>query len=410
MLCILLPSFACAEDGWVEADRLPHWNAARYDIASPAYCHGDASWQVKTKYYPDPDNANAMLLDLLILDQQGYKANIRGSGLIMYLPYPQNHDAAMGYDCKIEKLDIGTSLERFDLVDPAIAFQPDAASPHGTYRISWDKMTPKAADWGLIMTKMDWEGNSCHYTVGAGNKKVTVTRQVRDVTISGGEIAGTVQFVRLLYGFEDHQESVGWHTESGSYTFHNVTFPSQVFVQAHAGEDYKITLHASVKGSYYLLCELRDGANLDLVNNDIIYSDIDYSLRILADTTCSMSITGNGKILESNGWLYQEELGGDIHDEAPIFVGLTSKVADMDETTLHTTEDALEDIKVFEGRVVVSYDQVKKSEGFPLIRSSCDYIRSIEDGWCRVIDPQTGKNYTLDNDYIVKSCVPQRAL
>ena len=409
VLCLLLPVFAHATDGWVIADRLEQWNLERYDLSKPAFFGGENDWQVQTKYYPDPENANAMLLELRVLDENGNNVVIRNTRLSVYLPYPRQHDAAMGYQYEIEKTDTGAAISVNDIVETAVAFDLNAGNPNGVYRISWDRMSPRAASWGLVMTKMDWSGNSCRYTVGAGSKKISVERQDREITISGGEIYDNVHFVDLLDGIDDFQEMLGWHTESGSYTFHNVTLHG-ITVHAQQGENYKITLEASVKGNYSVYCDLRNGANLHLINNDIIRSDYDYSMVIGADTTCSMTITGNGKILEGNGWLYQEDLGMDILDKTPIFVGLTSVVPDMDDTTIYTNEAALADIKAFEGRVTISYDQVKKSEGFPFVRSRCEYLRSIEDGWWPVIDPRTGEDYTLDSDYIVKKLRPAKGV
>jgi len=404
ILSAAFPMTAYAADNWKEAAYINEWYEARYDLSVPSYFSGNhKDWKMYYQYSSDPSDPYAMLLNWKLVDADGNAPEIDPYEFHMiYLPYPQGHDAAMGYEYVITSQDSNQAIDR-EHVDQAIAFRPIEGHNAGCYRLSWEnKMNPKAAAWELIMSRMDWNGASCSYTVGAGSKKVKVTRQGRDITFSGGEISSVVRFANKSMWDDDYEAQQGWHTESGSYTFHNVTLLDDIYVWAHQGEDYTITLDASVKGHYCMICELHNGANLTLINNDIIQSDNWYSMNIDAHPDCSMTITGNGKILPGRGEYWSEEEQRDVLDYAPISFSIKGAG--------HDNKTALASIKEFEGNVVVSYDQVKVSSGYPQIRSSCWYNPDPSDPYLGedIIDPSTGKPYSMDVSYIVKKLRPAK--
>lgn len=261
----------------------------------------------------------------------------------------------------------------------------------------------QAPTWGEIMKEMDWSLPSQSYTVGEGDDQVSVSRAGKDVVISGGRIADIVRFVNVTVWDDDWQQDYGYHTEAGSYTFRNVTLDDDIYVWAHTKADqYRITLEDTVKGRYGMICDVFNGAGLELVNHDIICCDSDYSMIIEADTQSSLSITGNGKILIGNGYDWADEEATQV-DLVPIRVMLTSGAS--------TPEDAIADIRQFEGRTTVSYDQVKIADGYPPIRSYCAYKPDPNDAFRAddVVDPATGKLYTLNTEYIVKKLRPDAA-
>ena len=261
----------------------------------------------------------------------------------------------------------------------------------------------QAPTWVEIMQKMDWSLSAQTYTVGGGDDQVSVSRSGKDVVISGGRIADIVRFVNVTIWDDDWQSEFGYHTESGSYTFRNVTLEDDIYVWAHTKADqYTITLEDTVKGRYGMICNVFNGAGLKLVNHDIIYSDSDYSMIIEADTQSSLSITGNGKILIGKGWDWSDEQATGF-DLVPIRFVLTSDAS--------TPEAAIADIRQFEGRTTVSYDQVKIADGYPPIRSYCAYKPDPNDAFRAddLVDPATGKLYTLNTEYIVKRLRPDAA-
>lgn len=400
LLGVLLPLNGLAQGEWTEALCIAQrWNVP-YSLSTPGYNGGEDGWKVWVRVAPDPAGENAMLLEMKVVDETGavVTPDSPSSLPVLFLPFPQGHDAAMGYTYEVFSLDGSTKLQREAFCDRAIAFQPDAAC--ATYRITWgNEMNPTACPWELVMSRMDWSTEACSYTVGADSSQVAVTRQGSSVTISGGEISSAVRFANQAVLGNDYQLEQGWHTEEGSYTFENVRLNDMVYVWAHDGENYRITLDASVKGSYGMICELRGGACLELVNNDLIRCDRDYSMNIAAEEDCSMSITGNGKILLGGGF-YCDETGADVEDACPLCVILT--------TNALTQEDAMRRIRAFEGRVVVSYDQFETAGGYPPMRSFCMYRPIADDPFCteNVLDPQTGKYVQLDTGYIVKKLRP----
>ena len=252
VLSAVLPLSACAEAGWTEAACIEKWYEARYDLSAPAYCSGShEDWRMYYQYASDPGDPCAMLLNWKIVDAQGDVPDVEpGTFHMIYLPYPQGHDAAMGYEYAVMVEGSGQAIAR-EPVDQAIAFSPVQGQASGTYRLSWGNgMNPRAAAWELIMSRMDWNGSSCSYTVGAGSRQVSVERRGRSVTFSGGEIAGPVRFANRTMWGDDYEAEQGWHTESGSYTFRNTTLLDDIYIWAHNGEDYTVTLDASVKGNY----------------------------------------------------------------------------------------------------------------------------------------------------------------
>lgn len=403
LLLCLLPLSALAANGWTDAVRLNPSGDLRYGMDTPAYMFGNPDWKLRYRYSADLSDPNAFFFEVEFVDPNGSKIDWALNPDVSFLPaicvpFPDGHDISLGYDYIITKKDTGTVCSE-DPSEYCIIFRLDQNKPFGTYRVSWDpNNTPIAVPWDLLMTRMDWSGSSCQYTVGAGSKQVSVSRNGSDVRISGGEISGTVRFVVNDQG-EDYQSTHGWHVKPGRYTFHNVTLPSDFYIWAYNGENYQITLDASVKGSYGMICALKNGASLDLINNDIIYSDRDYSMIIEADTDSRMSITGNGKILIGEGWDWADE-SATSKDEVPVRVMLSTPAAN--------SEEALRNIREFEGNVVVSYDQVKIADGYPPIRSYCMYMPDPNDPWygADVIDPETGKSYELDTSYIVKKLRP----
>lgn len=261
----------------------------------------------------------------------------------------------------------------------------------------------QAPTWAEIMKKMDWSLSAQSYTAGEGDDQVSVSRTGKDVVISGGRIADAVRFVNVTIWGEDWQREFGYHTEAGSYTFRNATLEDDIYVWAHTKADqYRITLEDTVKGRYGMICTVLNGAGLELVNHDIIYCDSDYSMIIEADTQSSLSITGNGKILIGNGYDWADEEATQV-DLVPIRFMLTSAAS--------TPEAAIADIRQFEGRTTVSYDQVKIADGYPPIRSYCVYQPDPNDAFRTddLVDPATGRLYTLDTEYIVKKLRPDAA-
>lgn len=132
---------------------------------------------------------------------------------------------------------------------------------------------------------------------------------------------------------------------------------------------------------------------------DLVSASADYSMIIEVDTSCSMSITGNGKILIGEGYDWSDE-EAEGKDEVPIRTVIGSPK--------HTQEEALADIRRFEGNVVVSYDQVKVADGYPQIRSYCYYTSDPTDPYLteNIIDPATGTPYRIDTSYVVKKLRP----
>ena len=256
-----------------------------------------------------------------------------------------------------------------------------------------------APTWDDVMKGMDWSLSAQTYTVGKGESRVTVTRSGSDVVISGGEIADSVHFANGTIWDNDWQTQFGYHTESGSYTFRDIRLNDMIYVWAHSGENYRITLDASVRGSYGMVCELYHNARLELINNDLIRCESNYSMWISADYTAGMSVTGNGKILQGGG-MYCDEEGNDVADSCPLAVYLTTEAA--------TQEQAFERIRAFEGRVVVSHDLFDITEGYPPMRSFCMYSPNPNDVYetLNVCVPGTDRYYQLDTAYIVKRLRP----
>lgn len=403
LLLCALPILGLANDGWVEGKYIdPRWPTLHYGLSVPAFSGDGDSLRMKAKYTADPDNTNGMLLEIEFLDSNGAPVTqFNGSDVhTLYVPYPQGHDAAMGYTYAITSGDGGDSFNHQQRIPQAIAFNLEGKAPGSVYRITWgDHANPKAAPWALIMSRMDWESPSYTYSVGTGSKKVTVTRSGKDVTFSGGEIADVVRFADQSEEGGDYRAMEGWHTESGSYTFHNVTLLDNIYVWAYEGEQYKITLDASVKGSYGMICALKKGAVLDLINNDIICCDDDYSIIIEPDVDSKLSITGNGKIFIGNGQDWSDE-NADGLDEVPIRIVMGAHAA--------SGEEALEMIRKAEGNITVSYDQVKVPQGYPRIRSYCYYMPNPLDPWETedLMDPATGERYELDPEFIIKKLRP----
>ena len=403
MFCTAL----AAPSGWKEMDVFEHGGALRYDLAVPVHTAFVAqSGKMLYQCQADPGDANAMLLNWKYVDANDNLVQVgEWEDFLICIPYPQGHDAAMGYPYVITNMDTQQTWTTLDYFEQAISFRTELGQAQGSYRISWSGTPdPKPAPWDLIMDRMDWSGDRCSYTVGAGSKMVSVTRKGRDVTISGGEIKNVVRFANQTMWNEDWEADWGWHTESGSYTFHNVTLLDDIYVWAHNGEDYKITLDASVKGKYCMICELHNGANLTLVNNDIIQSEDWYPVSIDAYPDCSMTITGNGKILAGNGGYYSEEEDREIFDPSPISVGIKGAG--------HDNDTALASIKAFEGNVVVSYDQIEVPSGYPQIRSYCWFNPNPNDPYLGndIIDPATGKPYQIDASYVIKKLRPARGV
>lgn len=261
----------------------------------------------------------------------------------------------------------------------------------------------QAPTWEEVMKKMDWSLPAQTYTVGEGDDQVSVSRAGRDVVISGGSIADVVRFVNVTVWGDDWQSEFGYHTESGSYTFRDVTLNDDIYVWAHTRADqYRITLEDTVRGRYGMICDVFSGAGLELVNHDIIYCDSDYSMIIEADTQSSLSITGNGKILIGKGWDWSDEEATGF-DLVPIRFVLTSDAS--------TPEAAIADIRQFEGKTTVSYDQVKIADGYPPIRSYCAYRPDPNDPFRAddLMEPATGKQYTINTEYVVKKLRPDTA-
>lgn len=261
----------------------------------------------------------------------------------------------------------------------------------------------QAPTWEEVMKKMDWSLPAQTYTVGGGDDQVSVSRTGKDVVISGGSIADIVRFVTVTVWDDDWQREFGYHTEAGSYTFRDVTLKDDIYVWAHTKADrYRITLEDTVRGRYGMLCDVLNGAALELVNHDIICCDSDYSMIIEADTQSSLSITGNGKILIGKGWDWSDEESTGF-DLVPIRFVLISDAS--------TPEAAIADILQFEGRTTVSYDQVKITDGYPPIRSYCAYRPDPNDPFRAddLVEPATGKQYTINTEYVVKKLRPDAA-
>ena len=209
-----------------------------YNLSSPTFfVYSDVEWSMEAQYTPVSGQQNTLLLEVELYDKNGNILNPTqiaqelGTARNLYfcLPYPQGHDAAMGYDYTITCVANQHTMELNPHIasEKAIVFAADENSPLGPYTLTWTNTpSPRIASWGLIMSKMDWNADSYSYTVGTGNQQVNVSRIGDHTRISGGAIAD-LRFVNKSIWGDDWQRDFGWHTESGTYTFENVVLHGQ---------------------------------------------------------------------------------------------------------------------------------------------------------------------------------------
>ncbi|MBR3794688.1 MAG: hypothetical protein IKK34_01490 [Clostridia bacterium] len=404
--------------GWVDGLPLDPHNLPQppYDLSVPGFFHySGENWTMRARYAAVFGQANTMQLDFALYDENGQALTaerIREKlGMIcnlwFCLPYPQGHDAAMGYAYTVtcaptqqtREVDVDGVREK------GIVFSADESAPFGPYMITWGSTpNPRPASWGLIMSRMDWDKPSCSYTVGTGDKQVHVERTGSDVRISGGEIAD-LRFVDQSMWGDDWQRDFGWHTEDGIYTFSDVVLHEQgdIEVWAHKGDRYRIILEKGVRGvrvksgwnyihsdytydvidgGFGIHVSLGQGANVDLVNHTTLRGAYDCTLSVSVEDGCAFTLSGTGSIYPP-----EEAMARDIEYNRKLHMSLGfSSLADNDRTAVQNILGMLENVRLdtaqFTGtdgvpQLYVSYGRhAADFEGFEL---QLDTVRALTD-------------------------------
>ena len=244
------------------------------------------------------------------------------------------------------------------------------------------------ADWDELMRRMDWSTPACGYAMDG----VTVSRTGSDVHISGGEIAGVVRLV-VTDQWEDYQTAHGWHTPSGSYTFSNVAFHDDMYIWAHTGESYRVTLKDSVSlhENFLIICEAYQGADVEIISDITLSNRNDFPLLLYAQGTSTIRVTGKGRILRG------VDLPKDMdYDPEASFVACMGVSAP-------DNGEAIRALRATRGQISVDYDMVKVDGGYPAVADACYYSPYPDEPYYSedILHPGTQERYALPPAFFI---------